>query len=152
MRISKYLTYREVVRSATAKRRGINNTPSKAVLENLKDVALNVFDKVREHIGGPLGVTSGYRSKELNIAIGGAKYSDHMTGKALDIDVDVYGHGTNAEVFNYIKDNLEFDKLIWEFGDNNEPAWVHVSYDPKRNRGIVLKAYKEGRRTKYKQI
>ena len=152
MRISNYLTYREVTRSYEAKRRGIKNTPSKEELSNLEDIAVNVFDKVRECIGAPLGITSGFRCKALNTAVGGAKYSDHMTGRALDIDVDIFGNGTNAEVFEFIKDNLEFDKLIWEFGTDDEPSWVHVSYNKNRNRGIVLKAYKDGRKTKYKEI
>ena len=80
------------------------------------------------------------------------QYSDHMTGRALDIDVDMFGNGTNAEVFEFIKNNLEFDKLIWEFGTDEEPSWVHVSYNKDRNRGIVLRAFKEGRRTKYEKI
>jgi hypothetical protein len=86
-------------------------------------------------------VSSGYRSAELNTAIGGSKRSQHVEGRALDLDADVYGRCTNAQIFRYIKDNLEFDQLIWEFGDEDNPDWVHVSYVyDGNNRKRCLKA------------
>ena len=91
--------------------------------------------------------------KTLKKAIGGSKRSQHCKGQALDIDADIYGVITNADIFNRIKNHLDFDQLIWEFGTDNEPAWVHVSYVPDGlNRGEILKAYSEGGRTKYKRI
>lgn len=114
--------------SHTAIRRGIDNTPDQWAIQNLQAVADNIFQPVREHFGLPIGITSGFRCKELNRAVGGSKYSQHMIGEALDIDADIHGGITNADIFNYIKCNLEWDQLIWEFGDDDSPDWVHVSY------------------------
>lgn len=151
MQISKHLSLAEVSRSETAKRRGINNTPSGEHLENFKILAENVFEKVREHFGVPIHISSGYRSKELNKAIGGSVTSQHCSGEAIDIDMDGSAHGvTNAQVFNYIKDNLEFDQLIWEFGSDTNPDWVHVSYESTgKQRKQILKAVKSKGKTVY---
>ena len=101
----------------------------------------------------PIGVSSGYRGKELNEAIGGSKRSQHCNGQALDLDADIYGKITNADIFNRIKNHLDYDQLIWEFGTDEEPNWVHVSYVPDGlNRGETLKAYKANGKTKYKHI
>lgn len=116
----------------------------------MQALAENVFEPLREWVGGPIYVTSFYRSPELNAAIGGSIKSQHCKGQAIDID-DVYGNATNAEMFNYIKDNLEFDQLIWEFGDDNNPSWVHCSYDISANRRNIFKAVKESGKTKYIQ-
>lgn len=140
----------EVTRSDTAKRKGIDNTPTEEHLENLKVICEEVFDKVREYFGVPLFISSGYRSAALNKAIGGSKSSDHNLGRALDLDQDGHGNGvTNADVFNYIKNNLEFDQLIWEFGTDKNPDWVHVGYRKGANRKQMLKAVREGGKTKY---
>ena len=128
MKLSKNLTLREVVKSNTATRKGIDNTPDQWAINNLQAVADHIFQPMRDHFGVPIGVTSGYRCKELNAAIGGSKYSQHMIGEALDIDAHMCGGVTNKELFNYIKDNLEWDQMIWEFGDEEEPDWIHVSY------------------------
>lgn len=129
MNLSTNLTLAECCRSQTAKRLGINNTPhDDNVIENLKAVAENVFQPCREYVGGPLYVSSGYRSPELNVAIGGSKYSQHISGMALDLDADVFGGKTNAEVFSFIKENCVFDQLIWEFGTDDNPDWIHVSF------------------------
>ena len=151
MQISKHLSLAEVSRSETAKRRGINNTPSGEHLENFKKLAENVFEKVRENFGVPIHISSGYRSKELNKAIGGSATSQHCSGEAIDIDMDGSAHGvTNAQVFNYIKDNLEFDQLIWEFGSDTNPDWVHVSYESTgKQRKQILKAVKSKGKTVY---
>lgn len=150
MKLSKYVSLAEVTRSDTAKRKGIDNTPTQEHLENLKVICEEVFDKVREHFGVPLFISSGYRSAALNKAIGGSATSDHNNGRALDLDQDGHGNGvTNADVFNYIKDNLEFDQLIWEFGTDKNPDWVHVGYRKGANRKQMLKAVKEGGKTKY---
>ena len=128
MNLSKNLTLAEVTKSTTAKRLGIDNTPDEWTTENLRQVAINIFQPLREAFGCPIYVSSGYRSAELNTAIGGSTRSQHVEGRALDLDADVYGGCSNAQIFNWIKDNLEFDQLIWEFGDQDNPDWVHVSY------------------------
>lgn len=150
MKLSNYLSLAEVTRSDTAKRKGISNEPTAEHLENLKVIAVEVFDKVREYFGVPIFVSSGYRSAALNKAIGGSKTSDHNLGKALDLDQDGHGNGvTNADVFNFIKNTLEFDQLIWEFGTDKNPDWVHVGYRKGANRKQILKAVREGGKTKY---
>jgi hypothetical protein len=152
MKLSNYVSLSEVTKSDTAKRKGISNEPTPEHLENLKTICTEVFDKVREHFGVPIYISSGYRSSGLNKAIGGSKNSDHNLGRALDLDQDGRGNGvTNMEVFEFIKDNLEFDQLIGEFqrADGNF-EWVHVGYRKGANRKQILVAYKEGTKTKYK--
>ena len=148
-RISKHISYKEATRSITAIRLGIDNKPFEYELGNMKAVAENIFEPLRKWVGGAIKVTSFFRSEKLNKAIGGSATSQHCQGRAIDID-DVYGYKTNAEMFNYIKDNLDFDTIIWEFGTDNNPDWIHVSYvSNERNRGRVLKAIKENGKTKY---
>lgn len=150
MQLSKNLTLAEVMRSETAKRKGISNMPTPEHIENFKLLAEKVFQPIREHFGKPIIISSGYRSKELNTAIGGALSSQHCQGEAIDIDMDGTDI-TNAQVFNYIKDNLEFDQLIWEFGTDTNPDWVHVSYESKgKQRKQILRAVKKGGATSYK--
>lgn len=145
-----YVSLAEVTRSDTAKRKGIDNNPTPEHLDNLKVICEEVFDKVREHFGVPIFISSGYRSASLNKAIGGSTTSDHNNGRALDLDQDGHGNGvTNADVFKFIKDNLEFDQLIWEFGSSQNPDWVHVGYRKGANRKQILKAIKDGSKTKY---
>jgi hypothetical protein len=148
-RISKHISYKEATRSITAIRLGIDNKPFEYELGNMKAVAENIFEPLRKWVGGAIKVTSFFRSEKLNQAIGGSVSSQHCQGRAIDID-DIYGHKTNAEMFNYIKDNLDFDTIIWEFGTDDNPDWIHVSYvSNERNRGRVLKAIKENGKTKY---
>jgi zinc D-Ala-D-Ala carboxypeptidase len=144
MKLSKNLSLAEVVRSETAKRLGIDNNPTKEHLENLKTIAEKVFQPIRDHFGCPIHISSGYRSEALNIALKySSKTSLHMQGCALDIDMD-FTNVSNKEIFDYIKDNLEFDTLIWEFcNEDDTPRWVHVSYREGKNRNQVLEAYKE---------
>lgn len=148
IRISKHISIKEATRSNTAERLGIDNFPDSSTLVNMQALAENVFEPLRRHFEHPIYITSFYRSPELNKAIGGSSKSQHCKGQAIDID-DVIGNSTNAEFFNYIKDNLEFDQLIWEFGNDNNPSWVHVSYNASNNRGNILKATKEAGKTKY---
>ena len=149
MQLSKNLALAEVTRSETAKRRGISNMPTEAHIENFKLLAEKVFQPIREHFGKPIHISSGYRSAALNKAIGGASSSQHCSGEAIDIDMDGTTI-TNAEIFNFIKDNLEFDQLIWEFGTNENPDWVHVSYESTlKQRKQILKAVKKGGATSY---
>jgi len=149
MMLSKNLSLVEVMKSATAIKHGIANEPTPEHLQNLKDIAENVFQPIRDHFSMPIAVSSGYRSNALNELIGGSKRSQHCKGQAFDLDADVYGGVTNREIFEYIKNRLDFDQLIWEFGTDNEPAWVHVSYKSKGNRREVLKAIKVNGHTKY---
>ena len=154
MKLSKNLSLKEATKSNTATRLGIKNEPEQWEINNLRAIAENIFQPVRDHFGVPIGVSSGYRCKKLNKAIGGSKYSQHMIGEALDIDADIYGKVTNAEIFNYIKNNLEWDQMIWEFGDDEEPNWVHVSYkEAGTNRKQLRRAYRDEKgRVYYKSI
>jgi hypothetical protein len=151
--ISKHISYKEGIRSTTADRLGIDNKPGQVELINMEVIAERIFEPLREWVGGPIRINSFYRSPKLNKAIGGSKRSQHIEGRAMDID-DTYGHKTNAEMFNFIKQNLDFDQMIWEFGTDDNPNWVHVSYvseDSNRNR--CLKAYKDANnKTKYMVI
>ena len=150
--ISKHVSYEEGVRSNTALRLGIENTPRAEQLEKMSVVANEVFEPLREWVGGPIKINSFFRCYKLNKAISGSKTSQHMSGQAMDID-DTFGWKTNTEMFNYVKDNLDFDQMIWEFGDDDNPDWVHVSFVSKEeNRNRCLKAYKEKGKTKYKVI
>ena len=150
--ISKHISYNEAVRSNTALRRGIENIPNDDQLHFMEIIAEKIFEPLRVYVGGPIKITSFFRCPELNTAIGGSKTSQHCKGQAMDID-DVFGYKTNAEMYRYIKENLNFDQLIWEFGDDENPAWVHVSYvSDEKNRNRCLKAYKEDGKTKYKVI
>ena len=150
--ISKHISYKEGVHSITAIRKGIDNEPNEEQLANMKLVANNVFEPLRVFINGPIKVNSFFRSPDLNKAIGGSTKSQHCKGQAIDID-DTYGKATNAEMYWWIKENLDFDQMIWEFGNNDNPDWVHVSYvSPNKNRNRCLKAYREDGKTKYMVI
>jgi len=151
MQLSKNLSLAEVIRSETAKRRGVSNMPTDAHIANFKLLAEKVFEPIRNHFEKPIFISSGYRSAALNKAIGGAASSQHCTGEAIDIDMDGHGNGvTNKMVFDYIKDNLNFDQLIWEFGTDANPDWVHVSYESTgRQRKQILKAVRKNGATSY---
>jgi hypothetical protein len=152
MRISKHITYAEAIHSNTAKRRRIDNTPNPTQVDTMKLTAEKIFEPLREWVGGPIKVNSFFRSVALNEKIGGVASSQHCKGQAIDLD-DVYGYKSNAEMYLFIKENCDFDQLIWEFGTDMNPNWIHVSYVSKEeNRGRCLKAYKEDGRTKYKVI
>jgi D-alanyl-D-alanine dipeptidase len=153
MKISQHLSLSEVTRSETAKRKGISNTPTAEHLENFKLLAEKVFEPIRAHFGVPIHISSGYRSKELNDAIGGSQTSQHSKGQAIDIDMDGSTNGvTNKMIFDFIKDKLDFDQLIWEFGTDKNPDWVHVSYTKAGNRKQKLKAVRSGGKTTYQAI
>jgi zinc D-Ala-D-Ala carboxypeptidase len=147
--ISKNISYKEATHSTTAKRLGIDNTPNAEQMSNMKYVAESVFQPVREHFGVPIYISSFYRSEALNKVIRGSISSTHIKGEAMDLDADVFGKVTNAQIFHYIKDNLEFDQLIWEFGTDDNPAWVHVSLSKTNNRNRILKAVKVGGKTQH---
>jgi hypothetical protein len=149
MQLSTNLSLAEVTRSETAKRRGISNMPTAEHIENFKKLAANIFQPIREHFGKPIIISSGYRSAELNKAIGGSLSSQHCSGEAIDIDMDGTDI-TNAQIFHYIKDNLNFDQIIWEFGTDKNPDWVHVSFAANRSqRKQILVAKKVNGKTTY---
>jgi hypothetical protein len=152
MKISEHLDLSELIRSESAKRNGISNMPTEAHIANLKLLAEKIFEPIRNNFRCPIHVSSGYRSKELNAKVGGATTSQHSSGEAIDLDMDGTPNGvTNKMIFDYIYKNLDFDQLIWEFGTNENPDWVHVSYESTgKQRKQVLKAYKENGKTHYK--
>ena len=150
IKISKHLTLGELTKSMTAFRRGINNDPSEEVIENLRTLANELFEPLRGRWEKPLYISSGYRSVELNRAIGGSGNSQHCKGEAIDIDMDHKNSPiTNADIFHTIREHLPFDQLIWEFGSGGNPAWVHVSYKDGHNRKQVLRAVRQNGKTSY---
>jgi len=151
--ISDHITYYEATRSDIAKRFGISNTPNEKQLSNMEKIAINIFEPLRLGLGEfAIYISSFFRSLNLNKKIKGAKDSQHLcdNGAALDLDVDGSDKLQNHQIFNYIKDNLEFDQLIWEFGDDENPDWVHVSFNEGKNRGIILVSYYEYNKAKNK--
>jgi hypothetical protein len=148
MKLSEHFALAEFTRSESAKRHGVSNDPTPEHLQNLINLCEKVLEPIRIKFG-PINISSGYRSKALNHYIGGSLNSQHCEAKAADIDQDGMGGASNTEIFNYIKDNLDFDQMIWEFGDNNKPDWVHVSYNGAKNRKQVLRALKVNGKTAY---
>lgn len=149
MNLSKNFTLSELLQSQTATRKNIEEQfqPSQTVVENLKKLCEHILQPLRDHIGKSIRVTSGYRCKRLNKAIGGSLTSQHSEGKAVDIEVDGF---TNEELFNFIVNlKLPFDQLINEFAPD---GWIHISYDDKRNRREKLIATKKGGKTIYQRI
>ena len=150
--ISKHISYREGTLSTTAIRLGIDNTPNDEQLNNMELISEKIFEPLRQWVGGPIKINSFFRCPDLNKAIGGSSKSQHCHGQAMDID-DNYGHATNSEMYHWIKENLDFDQMIWEFGDDDNPAWVHISYvSPEDNRNRCLKAHRVDGKTNYKVI
>ena len=150
--ISKHISYKEGVYSITATRRGIDNVPNDEQLANMELIAEKVFEPLRKYVCGPIKINSFFRCPKLNKAIGGSKTSQHCKGLAIDID-DTFGVVANSDMYNHIKNNLDFDQLIWEFGDDDNPNWVHVSYVSKEdNRNRCLRAYKDNGKTLYNVI
>lgn len=147
MKLSHNFTLAELTKSETAIRRGINNTPSASVVENLQRLVNNVLQPIRNKFG-PLIITSGYRSPQLNVAIGGSPTSDHVLGMAADIEAPGLD---NKQLAIYIRDNFKFTQLILEFYTEGEPSsgWVHVSYDEKNLKQEVLTAVKRNGKTVY---
>ncbi len=148
--ISKHISYKEATVSPTSVRLGIDNTPDDFILKRMKKVADVCFEPIREYYGKPIKVNSMYRCLELNNAIGGSsRTSQHMSGEAIDFDCEK----DNKELFAWIRKNIKFDQLIWEYGDDNEPAWIHISYTEQReNRGQVLRVHLENGKMVWREI
>mgnify|MGYP003634159416 FL=1 len=150
--ISEHITYNESIKSSTAIRKGIENIPKEYELQNMGLVAEKVFEPLREWVKGPIKITSFFRCEELNKTIGGSSKSQHCEGRAIDVD-DIYNYKSNAEMFYFIKNNLNFDQLIWEYGNSHNPDWVHLSFISKtQNRQRVLQAFRVNNKTEYKII
>jgi zinc D-Ala-D-Ala carboxypeptidase len=146
MNLTEHFSMKELTHSQTAIKNGIPNIPKDPqVVANLTLLCEKVLEPLREGMKCPIRISSGYRSPELNKLIGGAKASQHNIGEAVDIDLDE----KNAELFSYIVNNLDFDQIIWEFGDDKNPDWVHVSYKAAGNRKQLLKALKSNGKTSY---
>jgi zinc D-Ala-D-Ala carboxypeptidase len=139
MKLSENFSLSEFTETST----GLPNKPSQEAITNLKYLVQYVLQPARDKFG-PIEITSGYRSEKVNAAVGGSATSDHLKGKAADIK-----HKDLASVFNYIRKQTHFKQLIWEFGTDSQPAWIHVSYDVNNNKGEVLKAIKKNGKTKY---
>mgnify|MGYP005698152973 FL=1 len=146
--ISNHISWNEAIRSKTAEKHEIENIPNQQQIVNMKTIAQNIFEPLRFWANEPIRINSFFRSPELCKKIKSKPTSQHTKGQALDIDS--MGQKTNGELFEYIKDNLNFDQLIWEHGDNENPDWIHVSYvDKLNNRNRILKAVKKGKKTTY---
>lgn len=144
-KISQYLSYNEVTFSTTAVNNRVGNTPTEDHLENLKDYGRFLFDPLRRIVGGPITVTSGYRSRDLNKLVKGARGSQHLFGEALDLKC--FSMSTLEFAQTIIRSGLAFDQLILEFHDSKDrgSGWVHLSYKAARNgvnRKEVISAYK----------
>lgn len=141
--ISTHISYAEATKSAEAVRLGLDNTPGAEARAAMALVAEKCFEPLRAWHGKPIGITSFFRSQAVNKAVGGASMSAHMQGEAIDIDADLFNNGiTNADVFHWLRENVDYDQLIWEFGDNDSPAWVHVAHRASGNRKQLLRAVK----------
>ena len=145
-RISKHISYKEATYSNYAKKYKIANKPNEEHIDSMELLAEKIFEPLREWVGCPIRVNSMFRSEKLNSALKASKNSSHMKGQAMDITSMACGKDdckSNLDMFHYIKDNLDFDQLIWEFG--SEPKWLHVSYNSEKdNRKQVLVTKKRG--------
>ncbi len=155
-KISPHISYKEATRSSTAIKKGILNAPSPLQLMAMRRLAMEVFEPLRNHFGVPVYISSFFRSKKLNKIIGGSMSSQHLClngAAAMDIDADVFGGCTNKEIFEYIRDHLDYDQLIWEYGTDDNPDWVHVSFKVADNRREMLRAKRiKGLRTVYERM
>ena len=151
MKLSNNFSLNELTRSQTAERKGIDNTPSAEHQENLKSLCTNVLQRVRDHFGQVVTISSGYRSPELCVAIGSKTTSQHAKGEAADFEI--FGV-SNKELADYINENLDYDQLILEYWKESDPnsGWVHCSYSQGKNRRQYFRAYKDEGKTKYEPI
>lgn len=145
MNLSQHFTLEEMTFSPTAIKKGIDNTPNEQCIKNLAALCENILEPLRAHMGIPIKISSGYRCEVLNSLIGGAKSSQHKYGQAVDVDLK----DKCPEAFHWIRENLDYDQIIWEFGNEHQPDWVHVSFSTKSNRKNALRAIKSNGKTKY---
>lgn len=153
MKLTKNFSLEELTRSNTAERRGINNAPTAEHIHNLAALCENVLQPLRDKLRKSIRVNSGYRSEKLNTAIGGSKTSEHSLGKAADIKLVIDGENKSEILYLTILEmGIPFRQMIWEFGDENTPSWIHISFDKDDNKKQTLRAYKDGKKTKYSTI
>lgn len=143
MNLSKNFTLEELIKTSVK----ADNSPTPEAKSALKELVENVLQPVRDILNEPLIITSGFRSSKVNKAVGEAGNSQHTKGEAADVECS-----NNKLLFDTIRNKVVFDQLIWEYGDDNAPAWVHVSYKTQGNRKEVLRAYKTNGKTVYKRI
>ena len=154
MKLTKNFSLSEFTKSNTASRRGLDNNPTAEHIHNLVGLCEHILQPLRDYIGCSIRISSGYRGKALNEAIGGSKTSDHCNGNAADIELLINGEEDNARLYNAIKSlDLEFYQMIWEFGDDEQPNWIHIARREGNNKKQCLKAYKDNNgKTKYATI
>jgi hypothetical protein len=153
MQLTKNFSLHEFTKSNTAARRGIDNNPTAEHIHNLVELCEHVLQPLRDAIGKSIRISSGYRSEALNEAIGGSKTSDHSFGRAADIELVIDGKEDNAKLYNAIKTlDLDFYQMIGEFGDEEQPNWIHIAYRKDNAKKECLRAYKDNGRTKYALI
>ena len=142
MKLSKNFSLKEFLKSNTAARLGIDNTPTKEEIESMKEYCKKILQPVRDHLGDPIRITSGFRCKELNDAIGGSKTSDHMRARASDNEFYYEGEEMNSILWKAVIElDLPFYQMIWEYGDDYQCDWVHVAYrpgEPQRKVGRIV--------------
>lgn len=148
MQLTNNFSLAEMVKSETALRHDMDNTPGEAEIENLKRLAEKVLQPVRDHYGKGVKVNSGYRSPDVNAKVGGSRTSDHCKGQAADIEIPGV---PNADLAKWIAENLDFTQVILEFYTQGIPdsGWVHVSYDPQNLKKQSLTAVKKDGKTVY---
>ena len=147
-KISEHISFKEATNSNTGNKLEITNKPTDDIIKNMELIAEQVFEKLRKWVKAPIRVNSFYRCEKLNTALRGSLNSSHITGNAIDISS--LGKKNNGQMFEYIKENLDFDQLIWEFGDDKNPNWIHVSYKNKKdNRKQALRAKYRGSNVTY---
>lgn len=145
--LSKYLSYNQAIKSDTATKNKLDNTPNEAEIENLKQLGVNIYDKIYEEFNGKVKLTSVFRSEKVNKKVGGSSTSQHRYGQALDIQGK--DGVTNKSIFKYVKENLDYHQIIWEYGYTSEPNWVHVGYKPSGNKKINTRAKTVNKKTVY---
>lgn len=149
-KLSKNFLFEEFTKSEIADKLMLNNTPTTDQLQNIQNLVDYLLQPLRDYMQVPITITSGFRSKALNIAIKGSATSQHCANNGAAVDIECFSKGNKA-LFDAIKDNFIFDQLIWEYGDDNNPDWVHVSYVTHRPlRNQILRAIKDKKgNTKY---
>jgi len=155
-RISPHISYTEATKSRTAIHNGILNKPSDNQLANMMFASDKLFEPLRNWWGHPIGISSFFRSDKLNHLVGGSKTSQHLDGFAIDIDADIYNNGlTNKMIFDYFKNRMniiDFDQLIYEFGNDKSPDWVHISKKYKDNRNDIFKSLRKNNKIIYQRV
>ena len=153
MKLTKNFSLEELTRSDTAERKGIDNSPTAEHIHNLAALCENVLQPLRDKVKHSIRVTSGYRSEKLNNAIGGSKTSEHSFGKAADIKLIIDGENKSEILYlSILEMGIPFRQMIWEFGDEETPSWIHISFNKEDNKKQTLRAYKENNKTKYSTI